>query len=300
MSPRLGRFVRVLGLPRPPCRSLSHIEQQGRSTNWQRLIFGVGGISLPLLKLCRCQAGSGPKGESEDDDEDDFEYNFAKPPVTPADINFECDLCCKGGLLSGTRPLANITTSSTFSLPVERGWPRDINRPDEVAESMCAVIADRLPRQVASQFGLVLDGAPLRMRSLEGWPRSDSDGPPATLRWWLLPAPLPPLLTLRKLEDSGGSGYILGGLLCAGRPVLLHFTCKSLGVCRSGEEEDERLDLRLTTQLTGLPLAGRAWVIGGRWWFKRVRFPTVRGVLEDFHTLLHQEMMFFFVAALAG
>jgi len=240
----------------------------------------------------------GSESEEEDDD-DEFDFHFAQPPVAQVELDLDSSVNVKGGLRSASWPTADLVTSSCFALPVERGWPRDVNRPEEVATFMCEVIADRLPRWVADDCRLDLIGAPLRLRSTSGWPVvGDDAATPAELRWSFLPAPLPPLITLRRLQANDGVGFLLGGLLCAGRPVILRIACESRGVC--SVDGEERLDLRVTTSLEGFPIAGRAWFVGARWWFKRVRLPTVKRVLQGFHVMLHEQMMVHYVAALSG
>jgi len=242
-------------------------------------------------------ATDGSESEVGDDDEE-FDYHFAQPPTAQVELDLCSSVTVNGGLLSATRPTADLVTSSCFALPVERGWPRDINQPEEVATFMCEVIADRLPRWVADDCRLNLIGAPMRLRSARGWPAVGDAAAPAELRWDFLQAPMPPLITLRRLQADDGNGFLLGGLLCAGRPVVLRISCESLGV-RSVDGE-ERLDLRVITHLEGFPIAGRAWLIGARWWFKRVRLPTVQRVLQVFHIMLHEQMMVHYVAALSG
>jgi len=270
--------------------------------------MGAGVALGPCLVApppCACDsegaraAGQGEAADEEEEDED-FDFEFAKPPVTPAAMDLQSSVSVSGGLLAGRRPVADLVTSSTFTLPVERGWPRDTNSAEDVARSMCAVVADRLPRWAADHCELDLHGAPLRQRSGEGWPPAGGEGAPATLRLRRLPAAVPPLLTLRQLddEDRGAVGYLLGGLLCAGAPVRLRVSCEPTGVF--GGEGEERLDLRVTTSLEGFPIAGRGWLVGGRWWFKRVRLPLVRRLLEGFHGMLHDQMMLHYVAALSG
>uniref|UniRef100_A0A7S1L2Q2 Uncharacterized protein n=1 Tax=Alexandrium catenella TaxID=2925 RepID=A0A7S1L2Q2_ALECA len=275
---------------------------------------GAGGASLGLVAchsllrqhgpgLCegKAEQGSGCE-ENVDEDDEDFDYRFAKPPVTPADIDLQCSVSVTGGLLSGTRPVADLVTTSTFTLPVERGWPRDVNTPDDVARFMCGVIADRLPRWTAGYCSLDLTGAPQALRGGQGWPSAGSRRPPAALRWRSLPEAAPALLTLRKLDGQEGAAYLLGGLFCAGKPVVIRITCEPIGVRRqrSDGEDEEGLDLRVTTRLEGFPVAGRAWLVGGRWWFKRVRLPLVGRLFDDFHTMLHEQMMLHYVAALVS
>ncbi|CAE8711679.1 unnamed protein product, partial [Polarella glacialis] len=197
-----------------------------------------------------------------------------------------------------------VVMQSTFSLPVERGWPRDSLLPDEVAVSMRGALADRLPRFAADQFGVELQGAPPQWRGgLAAWPSVDSETPPATFRHWLLPGFAPPLLSLHRLSEvATGDGFSLGGIVCAGaQSAELHVACEALGCFPGAADEDERLDIRLTTRLVGFPVAGRAWALvgcGGQWWFETVRLPLLKGMFEDFHRMVHEQMMVYYVAAL--
>ncbi|CAK0894325.1 unnamed protein product [Prorocentrum cordatum] len=122
-------------------------------------------------------------------------------------------------------------------------------------------------------------------------------------RW--LPEPLPPLLTARLRARRAGEPCVfsLGGVLCAGADAAeLRVSCAPAGLCLEPGGA-ERLDLRLTTELRGVPAAGRLWGLvgcGGRWWFQKVRLPVVRGALQEFHEMVHEQMTLFYVAALAG
>ena len=82
----------------------------------------------------------------------EFDFNFAKPPVAPAPLELRFAVQVKPGA-AGQRPMSDILVQSVFSLPVERGWPRDKLSPAEVAESMSGVLADRLPRFAADYWG---------------------------------------------------------------------------------------------------------------------------------------------------
>jgi len=258
----------------------------------------VAASSATWRRPCAC----GEAEDQDDDDEEEFTYQFAKDPVEPAASNslFSVSLQPAEG---GGRPITEVVASSTFSLPVERGWPRDILSPSDVATSMSEVLADRLPRWVSQHFDLELAGAPMPLRGLQAWPRLGVADTGATLRHWLVPPPLPPLVSL-QLSDHGPEGvaFALGGLACAGAcGAKLQVLCEVVGTVHSGAEE--RLDLRLTTRLSGIPAAGRAWSFlgcGGRWWFERVRLPFQRRLLEEFHAMAREQMMVHYVAALSG
>jgi len=282
------------------------------------LAIGLSGGAI-LLGACPqhivCQ-GAPPvqkpdvKEEDDDDDDDEFSFEFAKPPVAPADINLQFSSRIFPGV-EGARPTVEILTASTFSLPVERGWPRDKNSPEDVAASMRDVLADRLPRFAQEFWQLELVGAPPAFRGLRGgWPKVSEGATAAALRWSWLPAPFPPLLTLRLLgsEEGGAVRFELGGLACAGSAsACISISCAPLGVsgapATAESEGEERLDVRLTTQLSGFPVAGRAWGFvgcGGSWWHESVRLPAIRKVLEGFHSMTAENMMLFYVAALQG
>lgn len=266
-------------------------------------------VAGSMNKGCRNAAADGDDdnnhNDADDDDADDdegFEYRFAKPPVTPAAIDWALSVRIFAGK-GGARPTVEVVAASTFSLPVERGWPRDSLSSADVASSMRDVLADRLPRWAATTCQFELDGAPPQLRGMRGWPELSTEAQPASMRCWLLPAPLPPVLTLCRLsEGQGVAGFALGGLACAGAAAAkLEVVCEP--ICSIHEGGEERLDLRLTTRLSGMPVAGRAWAMvgcGGHWWFERVRLPLIRSLLEGFHTMVHEQMMVNYVATLAG
>ena len=83
---------------------------------------------------------------------EDFDFHFAKPPVAsaPLSLRFTVRLSPQ----EGQRPRAQVLASSSFSLPVERGWPRDHLSKEEVAEAMEEVLLDRLPRFAADFWSL--------------------------------------------------------------------------------------------------------------------------------------------------
>jgi len=209
--------------------------------------------------------------------------------------------------LSGSGLLAEVEVSSTFSLPVERGWARDVLQPADVAENMRDVLADRLPRWASAHWGLELKRAPLQRRGVEAWPTADSEAAPAAISWRYLP--LVDLVELRLLEGTtaGERVFSLGGWCCAGSDCVRGtVACTALKVvekkCGDGVDEDEeRLDLRLITRITDLPVAGRQWgLLGltGKWWWELVRLPPLKTTLEDFHQMAHEHMMLFYIAAL--
>lgn len=280
--------------------------------------FAAAGAALlgtQLYRAARCDS------KAQDDDDEDFDFQFAKPPVEPAAFGFSFSHRLQPST-SGSRPTVEVEASSTFSLPVERGWPRDTLQPEEVACHMRDTLADRLPRWGADHFGLELIDAwglawtgieaPPALRSLSAWPQaSDPASAPAAVRCWLWPFPLLTFQLLEGGEKADLARFKLGGFLCSGSETSeLHIVCRSLGsfcpLPAEGPpppgEEGERLDLRLTTRLVGVPAAGRAWAFvgcGGSWWFERVRLPIIRRCFQEFHQMTHDQMMLHFVAALA-
>eukprot|EP00928_Gymnodinium_smaydae_P081938 TRINITY_DN65369_c0_g1_i1.p1 TRINITY_DN65369_c0_g1~~TRINITY_DN65369_c0_g1_i1.p1 ORF type:complete len:337 (+),score=52.78 TRINITY_DN65369_c0_g1_i1:213-1223(+) len=261
-------------------------------------------VLAPSAPMCRCQ-DSAASSQAEDEDEDDeFDFEFAKPMVTSASMDWNFAIKVHpGNTDSGSRPLAEVKASSTFSLPVERGWPRDVLEPEDVALAMRDTLADRIPRWVAEQCDLELTGAPPMLRGLRGgWPSAEKGEPCATLRLHILSLPLPPMLTIRLLrEDHGSVRFELGGLMCAGSVAVLRVCCAPVGVSGKAEDEDERLDLRLVTCLTGFPVAGRCWGLvgcGGKWWWESYRLPFIKQLFQGFHEMVHENMMMYYVAAL--
>ncbi|CAE7604435.1 unnamed protein product [Symbiodinium natans] len=233
------------------------------------------------------------------DRKQEFDFNFAKPPVVPAPLQLRFTAHVKPGA-DGRRPTSDIEALSVFSLPVERGWPRDKLSAQDVAESMADVLADRLPRFAADYSELQLTGAPLQLRGgVAHWPAASMNQEPAELRSRYLPKPFPPLLSLYRL-DGPETGFLLD------HDAKLIVSCRSLGVHRVqsdvGDECVERLDIELMTSVKDFPVAGWAWGFvgcGGRWWFERYRLPFVRRVLEAYHQMAHEQMMLYYVAALA-
>lgn len=133
----------------------------------------------------------------------DFDFIFAKPPVVSAPLQLKFSVQVKPAE-SGQRPRAEIQVISMFSLPVERGWPRDQLEPKDVASSMAEVLADRLPRFAADFWDLQLVDAPLQLRGYQQW----SVERPATLRSTWLPKICPAFVTLQRLpSEVGWSGY---------------------------------------------------------------------------------------------
>ena len=223
---------------------------------------------------------------------EEFDFNFAKPPVVPAPLQLRFSVQVNPGA-DGHRPTSDIQVTSIFSLPVERGWPRDKLSAEDVADSMKGVLADRLPRFAADYWQLHLTGAPLQLRGgIEHWPIAGTDRAPVKMRSELLPEPFPPLLSFYRLPNPE-TGFVLNNAW------KLTVSCRSLGVeCTN----DERLDIELTTCLRDFPVAGWAWGLvgcGGRWWFERYRLPVVRRLLEAYHQMVHEQMMLYYVAALA-
>ena len=167
--------------------------------------------------------------DDDDDDDDDFDFNFAKPPVEPAPIRLNCSVQLMPGSEAGSRPTAEVVVESTFSLPVERGWPRDNLLPQDVAISMRDILADRLPRWAADHWNLELQKAPPALRSgIASW---SPELPEAEMRW--LPPPFPALLTLVRRTASGDAkkcwdGFRLRGFLCAGSDTAeLQVACEA-------------------------------------------------------------------------
>mmetsp|Transcript_71912 Transcript_71912/g.150246 ORF Transcript_71912/g.150246 Transcript_71912/m.150246 type:complete len:397 (+) Transcript_71912:75-1265(+) len=190
--------------PRSPSSSSSTLRLQ------QFLAPAIGaGLCLTGLLSSQglyCETGKPEDDDDDDDDDDEFRFDFAKPPVQSADIGFRISTRLVPGD-GGKRPTAQVTTSSTFSLPVERGWPRDILTTQDVASNMRDIIADRFPRYAAEHWGLELRGAPPQLRGLAGgWPKaSDSESKAATLVAVAFPLSLlPPLLTLKLLDEGKG------------------------------------------------------------------------------------------------
>jgi len=224
--------------------------------------------------------------DTDDEDEEDFDFIFAKPPVVSAPLQLKFSVQVKPAE-SGQRPRAEIQVISMFSLPVERGWPRDQLEPKDVASCMAEVLADRLPRFAADFWDLQLVDAPLQLRGYQQW----SVERPATLRSTWLPKICPAFVTLQRLPSEVGFDLATAGkLTVACEPAGLQMT-----------EDGERLDLQFTTVLASFPVAGVAWGwlgCGGRWWFERVRLPTLRKMFQAYHEMIHEQMMLYYVAAL--
>lgn len=263
----------------------------------RRALFALGACigATPVVSWSLCESGEettqADTATTNDDEEDEeFDFNFAKPPVAPAPLELRFSVQVKPGV-AGQRPVSDILVQSVFSLPVERGWPRDKLSPAEVAASMSGVLADRLPRFAADYWDLRLTGAPLQLRGgIDHWPAGDQK--PAELRSDYLPEPFPALVSLRRLAGSE-TGFVLNSA------TTLTVSCTSLGVRKV--DADERLDLELTTRLQDFPVAGWAWGLvgcGGRWWFEKYRLPVLRRLLEAYHQMAHEQMMLFYVAAL--
>lgn len=204
----------------------------------------------------------------------DFDFIFAKPPVVSAPLQLKFSVQVKPAE-SGQRPRAEIQVISMFSLPVERGWPRDQLEPKDVASCMAEVLADRLPRFAADFWDLQLVDAPLQLRGYQQW----SVERPATLRSTWLPKICPAFVTLQRLPSEVGFDLATAGkLTVACEPAGLQMT-----------EDGERLDLQFTTVLASFPVAGVAWGwlgCGGRWWFERVRLPTLRKMFQAYHEMI--------------
>lgn len=292
-----------------------------RTCAWRRACAAAAGLAVaatraldPPIPACRCDApntekGKGRRDEDGDEGGEDFDFSFAQPPVASAPINWQFSTRIAAAAIAGARPHAEVIACSTFSLLVERGWPRDTLSPEEVAVAMRDTLADRLPRWAAEKWRLALSGAPPPLRGLRGgWPRAAEGALPATLSWSFLPAPFPPLLTIRQLPQTDDAvQFELGGLACVGSSAAtLCVACEALGTSGSaepgpGEEVSERLDLKLTTSLSGLPVAGPAWSFlgcGGRWWWESYRLPAIRQLLRSFHDMAHEQMALHYVAAL--
>eukprot|EP00418_Pyrodinium_bahamense_P078963 CAMPEP_0179054394 /NCGR_PEP_ID=MMETSP0796-20121207/22763_1 /TAXON_ID=73915 /ORGANISM="Pyrodinium bahamense, Strain pbaha01" /LENGTH=371 /DNA_ID=CAMNT_0020751015 /DNA_START=81 /DNA_END=1194 /DNA_ORIENTATION=- len=241
-----------------------------RTCAWRRACAAAAGLAVaatraldPPIPACRCDApntekGKGRRDEDGDEGGEDFDFSFAQPPVASAPINWQFSTRIAAAAIAGARPHAEVIACSTFSLPVERGWPRDTLSPEEVAVAMRDTLADRLPRWAAEKWRLALLGAPPPLRGLRGgWPRAAEGALPATLSWSFLPAPFPPLLTIRQLPQTDDAvQFELGGLACVGSSAArLCVACEALGTSGSaepgpGEEVSERLDLKLTTSLS--------------------------------------------------
>lgn len=136
-----------------------------------------------------------------------------------------------------------------------------------------------------------LTGAPLQLRGYKQWP---SDKFIEIRRSWLFWALSQPL-TLRRLPSQ--IGFDLGE---SGR---LNILCDPVGVTGLNipNDQDERIDLRLTTRLAGFPVSGPMWGwlgCGGRWWFEQFRLPAVRQLLKAYHEMVHEQMMLYYIAAL--
>jgi len=247
-------------------RIVRSAQEASKCQPWRALGLSAGAvIGLRLSTLCFQQSvlcssiGEASKQASSDDgdDEDDdaFEFRFARPPVVSADFCLATSVNVTGGALSGKRPVAEISTTSTFSLPVERGWPRDTNTPAEVATLMTAIIADRFPRWIAAEYGLALEGAPPQLRGFQGWPLAGADDAVASLMfsWW--PQFLPPVLSLQRLEEDQSSlriAFMLGGMLCANLPVVLEFHCEPVGISTWVGSEEGRSALTCALRRTFL------------------------------------------------
>eukprot|EP00927_Polykrikos_kofoidii_P045888 TRINITY_DN40026_c0_g1_i1.p1 TRINITY_DN40026_c0_g1~~TRINITY_DN40026_c0_g1_i1.p1 ORF type:complete len:345 (-),score=52.54 TRINITY_DN40026_c0_g1_i1:8-1042(-) len=284
------------------------IADRGRC--WLIVSAAVGGVTVMMKQPCRkvsqCKSESSPQSANDDGD-DDFDFEFAKPPVTSVDMSWGFSARVSPGI-DGSRPTVDVKASSSFSLPVERGWPRDVLSPEKVASNMRDALADRLPRFVADFWDMELSGSPAMLRGLRGgWPQASNGDPPAVLRWRFLPPPFSPLLTVSQMPDEDGSVlFRLGGFLCGGVTTsTVRVECKVIGLAPdpSAAEGEERLDLRLVTELSEFPVAGRAWVLvgcGGSWWHDRIRLPVIREVFRGFHEMVHEQMMLHYVAALGG
>lgn len=296
-----GACVSASGPARNSLEDVTLLQQAPRADTEVRrtlLAFGACIGASPLISWSLCESCEGGRqadtATTDDDEEAEFDFNFAKPPVAPAPLELRFAVQVKPGA-AGQRPMSDILVQSVFSLPVERGWPRDKLSPAEVAESMSGVLADRLPRFAADYSDLRLTGAPLQLRGgIDHWPAA-GDQKPAELRSEYLPEPFPPIVSLRRLAGSE-VGFSLNSV------TTLTVSCTSLGVRNvDGADAEERLDLELTTRLQDFPVAGWAWGLvgcGGRWWFEKYRLPVLRRLLEAYHQMAHEQMMLFYVAAL--